>query len=102
MARPTDDDLDDTSTDDEAARASNEHGRGLGPGTRAARAELRAWLRHAARLPEARLDELLRILEENWVDDVEGLRATIGALQGRLPAVAHRAIAQAIRAEAAS
>jgi len=58
--------------------------------------ELRAWLRDAAGIPEAKLDKVMVCLQAQYIDDVEGLRGGLDAIEAAVPPAAYRAIAAAL------
>ena len=57
---------------------------------------LQGWLADAGIAPE-RLDALLDLLSQNWVQDVSTLRTCLPTLESKLPAVAFVAISQAMQ-----
>ena len=60
--------------------------------------ELRDFLANSAQIPSERLPPLLKILEDNWVVDVETLRKSMHALEKHLPAAAHMQLSRALAA----
>ena len=57
---------------------------------------LAAWLTTEAALPAGRIDALVKILDANWIDDVDTLRRCYHGLEKHLPAAAHHAIGAAL------
>jgi uncharacterized membrane protein YgcG len=65
------------------------------PQLSAASLELQQWLLVEAKIPEARMAALLKILEDNWIADVATLVKSVSVLEKHLPAAAYVAIKSA-------
>ena len=72
------------------------------PQLSAASLELQQWLLVEAKIPEARMAALLKLLEANWIADVATLVKSVSVLEKHLPAAAYVAIKSAAVAASVS
>ena len=69
-----------------------------GPAEREAVEELRGWLQETAQIPSSQLDRVLGAVQEQWVEDVDGLEKNLDKVEKVVPAAAFSQISNAFNA----